>query len=45
MREGIEEDKKKNKVEIFSLDFPNCEKNQCNSGTIFDITRAKCYHL
>ena len=48
MLEGMEEDKKgrRKKEERngnFTLGFPNCEKNQCNSGSIFDNTKAKCY--
>ena len=39
------EDRKKNKIEFFTFDFLACKKDQCNSGSIFDIKIAKGVHL
>ena len=50
MLDGKEEEEerkktKKNKIEIFALDFLNCEKKKWNSGAIIDIRKAKGFHL
>ena len=43
---GIEEEeRKKNKIEIFAFDFLDCEEKSWNSGAKFYIRIAKDFHL
>ena len=37
--------KKKNKIEIVTFNFLNCEEESWDSGAIFDIRIAKGFHL
>ena len=43
--EEEEEIKKKNKIEIFTFDFLDCEETSWDSGGMFDIRIAKGFHL
>ena len=39
------EERKKNKIEIFTLYFLDCEKKSCDSEGVFYIRIAKGFHL
>ena len=44
-KEEEERKKKGNKIKIFAFDFLHCEEKSCDSGGIFDIRKAKGFHL
>ena len=44
-KEEEERRKKNNKIEIFTFNFVDCEEKSWDSGAIFDIRIANCFHL